>query len=45
MSDRVWPVAIAAGLCLVILVNLGFLLIALDNPPEIDPTYTMTPSR
>ncbi len=45
MNDRLWPIAIGAGLCLVVLVNLGLLIVALKHPPEIDPTYTMTPSR
>jgi hypothetical protein len=37
--DLRWPVAIAVGLFLVILVNLAFIYIAVSGKDEIVPTY------
>ena len=37
--DLRWPIAIAVGLFLVILVNLAFIYIAVSGKDEIVPTY------
>jgi len=37
--DRRWPIAIAIGLGLVILVNLVFIYIAVSGQDEIVPSY------
>lgn len=38
-KDLRWPIAIAIGLFLVILVNLTFIYIAVSGKDEIAPTY------
>jgi hypothetical protein len=38
-TDRRWPIAIALGLLLVILVNLAFIYIAVHGKDEIAPSY------
>lgn len=38
-KDRVWPVAIALGLFLVVLVNAAFIYIAVSGADEIVPSY------
>lgn len=37
--DLRWPIAIAVGLALVILVNLAFIYIAVSGKDEIVPSY------
>ena len=37
--DRRWPIAIAIGLAIVILVNLAFIYIAVSGKDEIVPSY------
>lgn len=39
-----WPMGIAAGLLIVVAVNVAFIWIALDTAPEVDPDY-VTGSR
>jgi hypothetical protein len=38
-TDRRWPIAIAVGLLLVILVNLAFIYIAVRGKDEVVPSY------
>ena len=35
----VWPVGIATGLLLVVLVNFGFIWVAVHNAPDVEPSY------
>ena len=38
-TDRRWPIGIAIGLILVILVNLAFIYIAVSGKDEVVPSY------
>jgi hypothetical protein len=38
-TDRRWPIAIAIGLALVILVNLVFIYIAVSGKDDVVPSY------
>ena len=38
-----WPIAIAIGLLLMILVNLAFIFIAVDGADEVVPSYQTEP--
>ncbi|MEQ1504890.1 MAG: hypothetical protein ABMB14_21830 [Myxococcota bacterium] len=40
MSERIWPIAIAAGLLFVIAVNGGMVYLAVNHAPIIEPSYT-----
>lgn len=40
-----WPLIIAGGLLVVVLVNAGFIWIAIHSAPEIEPSYEMTQDR
>lgn len=37
-----WPYVIAAGFLIVILVNIGFIVIAVQTAPALDPSYNTT---
>jgi len=39
-TDRRWPIAVAIGLAVVILVNLVFIYVAVSGRDEIVPSYT-----
>lgn len=43
-SDRRWPLSIAAGLLIVILVNVFFAYVAISGADDVVPSYT-TESR
>lgn len=43
--DRVWPMSIAAGLLLVVLVNGAFLWTAIRHAPIVEPSYTNSSNR
>ena len=46
MSDHhVWPLGIAAGLVLVVVVNFTFLWMALRHAPEIESSYETVEHR
>lgn len=45
MKLDIWPVSIAAGLLLVVLVNGAFLWVALKNAPIVDSSYTNASHR
>ena len=34
-----WPLGIAMGLLVVVMVNVGFIVVALDNAPIVEPSY------
>jgi hypothetical protein len=38
-NDRRWPIGIAIGLILVVLVNLAFIYIAVSGKDEVVPSY------
>jgi len=40
-SDRRWPIGIAIGLLLVVLVNLAFIYIAVSGKDEVVPSYSI----
>ena len=42
-KDRRWPVGIALGLLLIILVNLAFIYIAVSGADEVVPSYKTEP--
>ena len=42
-GSRLWPIAIAIGLLLVVLVNLAFIYIAVSGADEITPSYFTEP--
>lgn len=42
-ADLRWPIAIAAGLLLMILVNLAFIFIAVRGADEVVPSYQTEP--
>ncbi len=45
MSFERWPLIIAAGLLVVVMVNGGFVWIALSNAPTIERSYEMDQDR
>jgi hypothetical protein len=45
MNDRIWPLAITAGLVLVVLVNFAFVWAAVTWPAIIEPSYTEAVTR
>lgn len=45
MSDRAWPMGIAAGLLVVVLVNVGFIWVALGHAPDVEPSYHLVKER
>jgi hypothetical protein len=40
-----WPVFIAIGLGIVVLVNLGFITVAIAYAPDVEPSYSNTQDR
>lgn len=40
-----WPVFIAVGLGLVVLMNVVMIAIAVSHAPDVDPSYTNTQDR
>jgi hypothetical protein len=38
-NGRMWPVAIASGLLLVVVVNVAFIWVAVRTAPQIEPSY------
>lgn len=44
-TDRLWPLSIALGLLLVVLVNGAFAWIAIGHAPIVEPSYTHAEHR
>lgn len=40
-----WPVFLAAGLTVVVLVNLAMIWIAIETAPDVEPSYSQTQDR
>jgi hypothetical protein len=40
-----WPVFIAVGLGVVVMVNAAFIYVAIATAPDVDPTYTHNQDR
>lgn len=45
MNDRIWPLAIGLGLLLVVLVNAGFVWVAVTHPAIVEPSYSEAGAR
>ena len=45
MKVEPWPMILGGGLLVVVLVNVGFIWIALSNAPQIERSYEMTQDR
>ena len=45
MNERLWPLILATGLAVVVVVNLSFVWFATSTQPDIEPSYTHAEHR